>query len=436
MSNEFVPYFMQEVLARANAGDGDACFDVAEYYYAQKAYAQAFDWYKKATQCPEPNPNAYFNLGYACQYGEGTEKDMFAAFEYYQKAAEQNLPQAMNNLAFFYESGIVVAQDQQKADELCRQATTLMNNLQTELYKAHRQYRQLQAQQAETQKQMEQARAEAVKADERTRKALLDLTDLQEKLRAADKDQQALQQLQSSTKAQLDAAQRASSKAAQAEQELRRQYQALNARYLALEQSGKQLEEENQARTQENLRRSAENRTLSARLQDAEDAAAQLQKALSLAESHRQSVKSAADAQSQKLVLQDETIEQLKQENSRLRTRKPFLRKRTVLCWLDIFVLGLLGCQLMSDWIMGDLDLYQTPLLLSCAVMIAVCILGWVLLKNKKFVPYGLLHWLSAMIVGLICLFAFTALEPMLPYLGLAAVLLWMGVVSFIGETV
>lgn len=365
---------------RANAGDGDACFDVAEYYYAQKDYAQAVQWYKKATQCPEPNPNAYFNLGYACQYGEGTEKDMFAAFDHYQKAAEQNLPQAMNNLAFFYESGIVVAQDQDKADELCRQATALMNNLQTELYKAHKQYRQLQAQQAETQKQMEQARAEAVKADERARKALLDLTGVQEKLRAAD--------------------------------------------------------EAHQAQTQENLRQDAENKTLSAKLQDAESAAAQLQKALSMAESHRQSVKSAADAQSQKLAMQDETIEQLRQENSQLRARKPFLRKRTILCWLDIFALSLFACQLMSDWIANRLERDQTSLLALCAALAAICILGWVLLKKRKFVPYGLLHWLSAVIVGMIGPIAFFDLEQTLPYLGLSALLLWMGVISFIRESV
>lgn len=327
MDTEFVPYFMQEVLARADAGDGEACFDVAEYYYAQKDYVQAVKWYKKTVQCSDPNPNAYFNLGYACQYGEGTEKDMFAAFEYYQKAAEQNLPQAMNNLAFFYESGIVVAQDQDKADALCRQATTVMNNLQTELYKARKQCRQLEIGLAEAQKQAEQADAKAAEADERTQKALLEVAGLQEKLRAA-------------------------------------------------------------------------------------------------------------GTQSQKLAAQNGTIEKLRQENSQLRTRKPFLRKRTLLCWLDVFVLALLGCQLTSDWMMGELELYQTRLLLSCAAIAAVCILGWVLLSGKRFVLYGLLHWLNAVIVGGICLLAFSELEPMLPYLAAAAILLWMGVASFIGESV
>ena len=62
MTSPVLPYFMQQKWEAANNHDGDACFDLGEYFYAQKDYAQAFAWYQKAAQAPEPNPNAFFNL--------------------------------------------------------------------------------------------------------------------------------------------------------------------------------------------------------------------------------------------------------------------------------------------------------------------------------------------------------------------------------------
>lgn len=161
MNSDPIPHFLLPIIKRGKEGDADACYDIAEYYYLQKDYINAFEWYKATIKCKNPNPTAYFNLGYAYQYGEGTEKDMFAAFEAYQKAAEYNLPQALNNLAFFYEAGIVVSRDQAYADELCRKATQVLNNLQTELYKEKKENQKLQQQYQELQSQFDTAKLKA-----------------------------------------------------------------------------------------------------------------------------------------------------------------------------------------------------------------------------------------------------------------------------------
>lgn len=132
-------YDMQEKTRKAENGDSHACYEIAEYFYAQQDYSHAFTWYQKACEYHCSNPNVYFNLGYAYQYGEGTEKDMFVAFAYYQKAVEMNHPQAILNLSFFYDAGLVVQRDKEKADELCRQATKILLAQQNELHDLRKQ---------------------------------------------------------------------------------------------------------------------------------------------------------------------------------------------------------------------------------------------------------------------------------------------------------
>lgn len=242
MSNEFTPYFMQSVMNRGNAGDGDACFDVAEYYYAQKKPEEAFHWYKKTTECDNPNPNAYFNLGYAYQYGEGTEIDMFASFEAYQKAAEQGLPQAMNNLAYFYEAGIVVPRDQDKADELCREATYVLNNLQTELFKTKRAHTELAHQNADLKKRVEDEKAAASKALEQTKAALEDVKVLQDKLAAAAQEQQKLQKRNDEAGGQLLNAKKQAEAATQTEAHLKQEIARMQKTLQQTEQDKKNLQ--------------------------------------------------------------------------------------------------------------------------------------------------------------------------------------------------
>ena len=228
MTSPVLPYFMQQKWEAANNHDGDACFDLGEYFYAQKDYAQAFAWYQKAAQAPEPNPNAFFNLGYAYQYGEGTPQDMIAAFDCYQKAAELDLPQALNNLAYFYEAGIVVERDIEKADNLMRRATALMNNLQTELYKARRENEHLLS------TQQAQAQAQA-KLEARALQAEARLEDLQQSSTAAQQANKALKATQAELEKQLKEAQRQLT-AVQAElKEAQQQAQRYQERYGAMQ---------------------------------------------------------------------------------------------------------------------------------------------------------------------------------------------------------
>ena len=125
-----------ELCAEAEAGDAEAAYQMAEYYYGRQEFAKAYAWYVKTAQCENPNPVVYFNLGYACQNGEGTEVDLIAAFDYYEKAAEEHLPQALYNLAYFYQNGLVVKQDFAKAAEYSRQAARELEQLVSRLHEA------------------------------------------------------------------------------------------------------------------------------------------------------------------------------------------------------------------------------------------------------------------------------------------------------------
>lgn len=114
------------------SGDWESCYRTAEHLYAQGAYQEAFSWYKKASVLPDCNPIVFFELGYLFQHGEGVDSDNIEALKWYEKAALLGVPQAMYNLAYFYQNGLVVDQDIRKAARLLRDATSLMDRLQLE----------------------------------------------------------------------------------------------------------------------------------------------------------------------------------------------------------------------------------------------------------------------------------------------------------------
>ena len=69
------------------------------------------------------------NLAYMYLYGtNGVQKDYSKAFEYYQMAAEQNNPIALNNLGSLYFNGIGTNPDVQKAVALFTKAAELGND--------------------------------------------------------------------------------------------------------------------------------------------------------------------------------------------------------------------------------------------------------------------------------------------------------------------
>ena len=89
----------------------------------RKTMKQLFTGIRKRQNVINPNPTAFFNIGCAYQFGEGVPRDLAEAFRYYEYAAKYNLPQALFNLAFFYENGFIAARDCEKAEEYCRRAT-------------------------------------------------------------------------------------------------------------------------------------------------------------------------------------------------------------------------------------------------------------------------------------------------------------------------
>ena len=71
----------------------------------------------------EGNVEAQMNLGYMYLYGNnGVEQDFEKAFEYYNMAAEQNNPIALNNIGSLYFNGIGVEKNRAKALEYFRRS--------------------------------------------------------------------------------------------------------------------------------------------------------------------------------------------------------------------------------------------------------------------------------------------------------------------------
>lgn len=430
MDKKFIPYFMKDVLARAEKGDGDACFDVAEYFYAQKNYEQAFQWYKKTTQCDNTNPNAFFNLGYAYQYGEGTEKDMFAAFECYQKAADQNLPQAMNNLAFFYESGIVVPQDQEKADELCRQATVALNNLQTELIKEKKAYRQLEQDQEQLVKKLNKTKEEAAKSDKRARKTMEDLTALQEKLAKLQNDKHELQKRCDEEQRKSKSITEQAAKEEKEKKQLRLEYNSLCERLASMEAEINKLWKEKEAFGHWEK----EKEGLQSQLKAANTDAGKYQNTIHTYEGQLKNLRETADNLYTQVAQQKAVQESLEKEIQDLKQRKPYIRKKTLLCFLDFFVIGLLITSLFQ----ADFRrVSEFEFVLCAAAVLVAFILSWVAMAHNKYLWYGLLHW----VVIAVCFFAelevfYYSDEGFLLRCVIWLMLLWMGILAFRREKI
>ena len=63
-------------------------------------------WYRLAAD--QNLPDAQNQLGYCYFVGRGVEKNAMEALTWFRKAADQDLPQAQHNLGFCYDSGIGV----------------------------------------------------------------------------------------------------------------------------------------------------------------------------------------------------------------------------------------------------------------------------------------------------------------------------------------
>lgn len=165
-----------EAAEHFQSGDWESCYRTAEHLYAQGAYQEALSWYKKASVLPGCNPIVFFELGYLFQHGEGVESDNIEALKWYEKAASLGVPQAMYNLAYFYQNGLVVDQDIQRAAWLLRDATSLMDRLQLERDSYNTWKAEHDTQLAEVQRDAEKKRVRSENLELRNRELNIDLS--------------------------------------------------------------------------------------------------------------------------------------------------------------------------------------------------------------------------------------------------------------------
>lgn len=360
MGHKATPLFLEEVLRKAESGDSDSCFEMGEYCYGRGEYSRACDWYQRAADCEDPNPNALFNLGYAFQYGEGRELDLFAAFEYYKKAADLDMPQAMSSLAYFYESGLVVERDLEKADALSRQATAVLSRLQLELRKLRLRLTGL-TDRCETAERRSAESEQGRKAAEAER----DRTRTQR-----DEAKSALQEANARCKGLNEEKETLTRGLAEKERSLR----AERDRWEALRKKNEQAlaslrteQEKNEALTAQYDRKADECAAQQRKLQSLrEELEGESQKVTSLIGQYSKSQKELTESrqtctrQSEELEKQGEQIAALETDIKALQARKPVLYKRSLLIWCNIFLLLLSMNQIRVEYIMVE-DLMNFP---------------------------------------------------------------------------
>ncbi len=95
------------------------------YLKVEKNQEKAFEYFEKAAN--ENCHSALNNIAYCYANGLGVEKDEKKAVEYYQKAANSNNGEAMHNLGFCYANGLGVEKDEKKAIEYYQKAADFNN---------------------------------------------------------------------------------------------------------------------------------------------------------------------------------------------------------------------------------------------------------------------------------------------------------------------
>lgn len=119
------PFFFKELKKLANKGDASAMFLVGEYLENNVGLGDALLWWKKAAL--KNHPMAQYKYGCWCTRGcyindDGkrvwescNQKNFELGLGWIQKAANQNLPEAQEQIADIYEFGTGVEQDDEKA---------------------------------------------------------------------------------------------------------------------------------------------------------------------------------------------------------------------------------------------------------------------------------------------------------------------------------
>lgn len=104
---------IEELLARSEAGDMEAAYQLGLIYYTKEDYESTYNWLKTAAE--SDHSQAQVALGALYMYGLGVEKDVEQAFNWAMKAAEQGNPSGENNIGYMYQTGAYVDLDYDKA---------------------------------------------------------------------------------------------------------------------------------------------------------------------------------------------------------------------------------------------------------------------------------------------------------------------------------
>jgi uncharacterized protein len=107
----------QTMLEKAESGDPEAQFKLADMYYSgdgvDQNFTQAAELYRKVAE--KDYPAAQYNLGRMNYRGEGVKQDRQETVVWYTKAAEQGYAEAQYNLGQMYAEGKVVEEDYNQA---------------------------------------------------------------------------------------------------------------------------------------------------------------------------------------------------------------------------------------------------------------------------------------------------------------------------------
>lgn len=111
---------LNQLLDSANQGYSSAQNKIGVEYEKQKKHTEAIKWFLKAAE--QNNVDAFFKLAKKYYSGEGVEKDMKIAFDYYLKAANLGHPKAEHNIGILYCYGIGVAADENEGIKWIKKA--------------------------------------------------------------------------------------------------------------------------------------------------------------------------------------------------------------------------------------------------------------------------------------------------------------------------